>query len=94
LTVGPAVAGCDLDRHDREAPLRLGLQRCRSDRIRPLDGANARARGERQHEPPWQGAVGRKFVLKARQLLQAEFERRKLVHVAVHGGDDRSCVVR
>ena len=37
---------------------------------------------------PGQGAIGRKFVLKARQLLQAEFERGKLVQVAVHGRDE------
>ena len=87
LAVRPAIAGRDLDRHHREAPLRLSRQRRRGNGIRTLDGANARAGGERQHERPGQGAIGRKFVLKARQLLQAEFERGKLVEVAVHGRD-------
>ena len=88
LAVGPAIAGRDLDRHHREPPLRLSRQCRRSNGIRALDGANARARGERQHQRPWQGAIGRKFLLKARQLLQAEFERGQLVEVAVHGRDD------
>ena len=83
LSVRPAIAGRDLDRHHREAPLRLGRQRRRGNGIRTLDGADARAGGERQHQGPGHGAIGRKFVLKARQLLQAEFERGKLVHVAV-----------
>src|SRR5215207_6868359 len=78
LAVRPAVAGRDLDGHHSEAPLRLSGQRCRRNRIRPLDGANARAAGERQHEGPGQGAIGRKFVLKGGQL----------VHVAVHGRDE------
>ena len=52
------------------------------------DGANARAAGERQHEGPGHRSIGRKFVLKACQLLQAEFEGGKLVEVAVHGRDD------
>src|SRR5215207_3299261 len=60
LSVGPAVAGRDLDRHHREAPLRLSRQRRRGNRIRTLDGANARPGGE--HERPGQGALGRKFV--------------------------------
>jgi hypothetical protein len=34
---------------------------------------------------PGHRSIGRKFVLKARQLPQAEFERRKLVEVAVRG---------
>ena len=67
---------------------RLSRQRCRSNGIRALDGANARAGGERQHERPGQGAIRRKFVLKARQLLQREFQRGKLIHVAVHRRDN------
>ena len=88
LAVRSAVAGRDLDRHHREPPLRLSRQRRRGNGIRPLDGANARAGGERQHKRPGHGAIGREFVLKARQLLQAIFQRGKLVEVAVHGGDD------
>ena len=83
LPVRPAIAGRDLDRHHGEAPLRLSRQRCRGNGIRSLDGANAGAGGEREHEGPGQGAIGRKFVLKARQLLQGEFQRGKLVEVAV-----------
>ena len=63
LSVGPAVAGRDLDRQHGEPPLRLSRQRCSGNGIRPLDSANARPRGERQHERPGQGAIGRKFVL-------------------------------
>ena len=40
-----------------------------------------------EHQRPGHGAIGRKFVLKARQLLQCEFERGKLVHMAVHRRD-------
>ena len=88
LPVRTAVAGRDLDRQDGEAALRLGRQRRRRNRIRTLDGADAGAAGERQHQGPGHGAIRRKFVLKARQLLQREFQRGKLVHVAVHGRDN------
>jgi hypothetical protein len=88
LAVRTAVAGRDLDWHHGEPPLRLSRQRRRGNGIRALDGPNARGRGERQHERPRQGAIGRNFVFEARQLLQAEFERRKLVEVAVHGRDE------
>ena len=50
LSVRPAIAGRDLDRHHREAPLRLSRQRRRGNGIRALDGANARSAGERQHQ--------------------------------------------
>jgi len=83
LAVGTAIAGRDLDRHHGEAPLRLGRQRRSGNGVRTLDGANARAAGERQHKRPGHGAIGRKLVLKARQLLQAKFQCGKLVHVAV-----------
>ena len=67
-----AIAGRDLDRQDREPSLRLSRPRRRGNGIRALDGANARAAGERQHEGPGHCSIGRKLVLKARQLLQAE----------------------
>ena len=69
LPVRPAIAGCDLDRHHGEAPLRLGRQRRSGNGVRTLDGANARAAGERQHEGPGHRSIRRKFVLKAGQLL-------------------------
>jgi hypothetical protein len=87
LSVRTAEAGGDLYRHHREAPLRLSRQRCRSNRIRTLDGAKPGAGGARQHKGPRQGAIRGKLVLKAGQLLQSEFARRKLVEVAVRGGD-------
>ena len=37
---------------------------------------------------PGHGAIGCKFVLKARQLLKAEFEHGKLIEMAVHGRDE------
>ena len=88
LSIRTAIAGRDLDRHHREPPLRLSRQRCRGNGIRTLDGPDTGAGGEREHKRPGHRSIGCKFVLKARQLLQPEFERRQLVHVAVHGRDD------
>ena len=50
LAVGPAVAGRDLDRQNREPSLRFGRQRRRGNSIRTLDGPDTRAGGERQHQ--------------------------------------------
>ena len=63
LAVRTAIAGRHLDRHHGEASLRFGRQRRRGNRIRTVDGANARAGGERQHQRPGHGAIRRKFVL-------------------------------
>ena len=49
MAVGPAVASRDLDWHHSKAPLRLSRQRRRGNRIRSLDGADARAGGEGEH---------------------------------------------
>ena len=87
MSVGPAVAGRDLHWHHGEAALRLSRQRRRGNGIRTLDGPDTGPGGERQHKRPGQGAIGREFGLKARQLLQAEFERGEFVEVAMHGRD-------
>ena len=63
LTVRPAIAGRDLDRHHREAALRFGWQRRRGNGIGTFDSANARTAGERQHEGPGHGPVRRMFIL-------------------------------
>ena len=87
LSVRPAIAGRDLNRHDREAPLRLIRQRCRGNGIRTVEvpirvrqeSASMRGRGK---------APSGASSFKARQLLQAEFQCGKLVEMAVHGRDE------
>jgi hypothetical protein len=43
LSVRPAIASRQLDRHYGKPPLRLGRQRCGGNGIRPLDGADTGA---------------------------------------------------